>query len=130
MSEPLQPSFPLILWRGLRKKCPRCGLGGQFRKWFTLHDRCGCCDLAFEPEPGDTWAFWIVGDRIFLAVAIALIYLGVRPVALAARLLFLLLTIAAIIATMPRRQGICTALDFYFRRWPGDDRSARRTTDE
>jgi uncharacterized protein (DUF983 family) len=111
-----------MLWRGLRQRCPRCGRGEQFRRWFTLHERCECCGLEFEPHPGDTWAFWIVGDRIFLVVAIVLMVLGVRPLGWFWRLTFAGAVIAATVLTMPHRQGVCTALDYYFRVKHGTER--------
>ena len=114
-------SLHRVLWRGLRRRCPRCGVGNQFRRWFVLHDRCPHCRLEFEPKPGDTWAFWIVGDRIFIAVAIALLYFGVQPESWMGRGVFLALTITAIVLTMPQRQGVCTALDFYLRMRGGED---------
>ena len=56
MSNPtLQPSRSLMLWRGLRRKCPRCGKGGLFRHWFTMVDDCPNCKLHFEREPG----YWV-----------------------------------------------------------------------
>jgi len=124
--EPLDataPPLPPILWRGLCRKCPRCGRGNQFKRWFSLYDRCPCCALPFEPHPGDTWAFWIAGDRIFIAVAMGLVYFGVQPRTWTGRGLFLALTVTAIILTMPQRQGLCTALDFYARVRFGEERA-------
>jgi len=112
---PSKPRLMRLIWRGLCRRCPRCGLGAQFRKWFTLHDRCAHCDLVFEPHSGDTWGFWIIGDRIFLVAAIVLIYFGVRPQDWLWRGVFLGVVIAATVLTMPQRQGVCTALDYYCR---------------
>ena len=114
-------SLRRILWRGIRRKCPRCGEGAQFRRWFTLYERCASCDLEFEPHPGDTWAFWVFGDRVFLGVAIALIYFGLRPVSLPGRFVFFSFVAGAIVLTMPARQGVCTALDYFFRVKSGED---------
>lgn len=110
-----RPSLRLLIWRGLCKRCPRCGQGPLFEKWFSLHDRCGQCDLEYEPRPGDIWAFWVAGDRVFLGLTIVLVYFGVRPSDLSGRLVFLGLVVAAIVLTMPQRQGVCTALDYFFR---------------
>ena len=44
-----------------------------------MHERCANCDLQFERCPGDTWGFWIIGDRIFIAVIVAAIFMGYRP---------------------------------------------------
>lgn len=114
-------SLRRILWRGVCKRCPRCGEGAQFRTWFTLHERCASCDLEFEPHPGDTWAFWVLGDRILLGIAIAMIYFGVRPIGLPGQLVFFLVVAGAIVLTMPRRQGVCTALDYFLRLKFGED---------
>jgi uncharacterized protein (DUF983 family) len=51
----LQPSRGLMLWRGLRRKCARCGGGKLFRRWFRMTDRCPHCGLKFEREPG----YWV-----------------------------------------------------------------------
>ena len=63
------------LGRGLRKRCPHCGQGRLFSGWSFL-DRCSVCGLVFARNPGDTWAFMIIGDRVPLAGMIVLIYFG------------------------------------------------------
>lgn len=52
-----QPLYPDVgtwrsLGRGLRKRCPRCGVGGLFPSWFALRATCPRCDLRFEKEEG------------------------------------------------------------------------------
>ncbi|MCU1467057.1 MAG: hypothetical protein JWM72_2985 [Actinomycetia bacterium] len=51
----MQPSRALTLWRGLRRKCPRCGAGKLFRRWFHMVPDCPSCHLHFEREPG----YWV-----------------------------------------------------------------------
>ncbi|MCG8405689.1 MAG: hypothetical protein MI923_10870 [Phycisphaerales bacterium] len=109
------PRLTTVLWRGLRSKCPRCGGASQYRKWFTLHKHCPQCELVLEPASGDTWGFWIVGDRVFVAALLVLLYLGVLPRSWPGRLFVLGIWIAAIVITMPLRQGVCTALDYFLR---------------
>lgn len=41
-----------ILSRGLMRRCPVCGSGKLFSKWFNLAERCPRCGLRFEREPG------------------------------------------------------------------------------
>jgi len=55
-----------ILWRGVRKKCARCGGGHLFHNWFTMAENCPHCGLHFEREPG-----YFVG-----AIAINMIIVG------------------------------------------------------
>ena len=51
----MQPSRALTLSRGLRRKCPRCGAGKLFRRWFHMVRDCPNCHLHFEREPG----YWV-----------------------------------------------------------------------
>lgn len=60
----LQPSRGLMLWRGLRKKCPRCGQGKLFHRWFAMAADCPNCHLHFEREPG----YWVGAVAINTAV--------------------------------------------------------------
>jgi len=48
----LQPARGRMLWRGLRRKCPRCGGGKLFHHWFTMIDQCPRCGLRFERTEG------------------------------------------------------------------------------
>jgi uncharacterized protein (DUF983 family) len=47
-----RPDAGQLLARALRLRCPRCGSGRLFRKWFAMHQRCADCGLRFEPAPG------------------------------------------------------------------------------
>lgn len=41
-----------ILLRGLRLKCPECGLGRLYRSLFRMFSQCRYCDLIYEREQG------------------------------------------------------------------------------
>ncbi len=41
-----------MLRRGLARRCPLCGSGGLFRRWFTIVDRCPRCGFRFERIEG------------------------------------------------------------------------------
>lgn len=84
----------------------------------TLHERCASCGLRLAPRPGDTWGFWVLGDRVFIFVPVVLIYLGVTPLGLGWRALFLAAVIVPLIVTMSHRMGVCIGLDYLSRlRW-------------
>jgi uncharacterized protein (DUF983 family) len=53
---PREPDAGLskLAWRGLTKRCPRCG-AKAFSSYFTLEERCPSCGLRFEREEG----FWV-----------------------------------------------------------------------
>jgi uncharacterized protein (DUF983 family) len=65
----------LALWRGIRRRCPRCGRGGLFTGFFTIRAECPGCGLRFEREEG----FWVgamivnigVAELVFAAVLVA-----------------------------------------------------------
>lgn len=40
------------LWWGFTRRCPRCGSGHLFRRYFTIVPDCPRCSLHFEREPG------------------------------------------------------------------------------
>jgi uncharacterized protein (DUF983 family) len=46
------PSRSKILWWGFTKRCPRCGAGKLFRRYFELVPDCPRCGLHFEREAG------------------------------------------------------------------------------
>jgi uncharacterized protein (DUF983 family) len=49
---PDRVSVPAKLWRGIRKRCPRCGGGKLFKSWYQMKPRCPSCGVKFERESG------------------------------------------------------------------------------
>ena len=41
-----------MLARGLTRRCPVCGQGGLFSRWFSLAERCPRCHVRFERIEG------------------------------------------------------------------------------
>jgi len=60
-----------MLGRGLLKRCPICGAGGLFTRWFRMKERCPGCDYRFEREEG----FFLGAYVINLAIAQGLVIL-------------------------------------------------------
>jgi uncharacterized protein (DUF983 family) len=111
------------LWRGLRKQCPHCGQGRLFSGWSHL-ERCGVCGLVFEPNPGDTWAFTVIGDRLPVAAIIALIYFGVVRSHRALGLSILAVFGVLLVWTAPNRWGAGIALHYLSRVYWADPEDA------
>jgi uncharacterized protein (DUF983 family) len=104
--------------RGLRKRCPHCGEGRLFSGWSHV-ERCSVCSLIFEPRPGDTWAFTIVGDRLPVGIAIVLIYFGVVRSHRVLGLTMIVLLMVLLVLTTPNRWGASVALHYLSRvYWP------------
>ena len=108
------------LSRGVRKRCPHCGQGPLFSGFAHHLERCVQCGLVYERNPGDTWAFTILGDRVPIAVLIALAYFGVaRAHHVLGALLFVVLG-AAIVGTAPNRWGVGIAIHYLTRLYGRD----------
>lgn len=54
-----------MLWWGFTRRCPRCGSGHLFHRWFTIADDCPRCGLHFEREPG----YWAGALAVNIVVA-------------------------------------------------------------
>ena len=106
------------LRRGLRKRCPHCGEGRLFSGWSQL-GRCAVCGLAFERNPGDTWAFTVIAGRLPIALMIALIYFGVGRLDRVLGLTMTAVLAALGVWTTPNRWGVGIALHYLSRvHWP------------
>jgi uncharacterized protein (DUF983 family) len=106
------------LQRGLRKRCPHCGKGPLFSRWRQL-DRCSACGLIFAPNPGDTWAFTIIGDRLPIGAMVAVVYFGVVRSHPVLGLSLMVLLAAVLVVTAPNRWGAGIALHYLARVfWP------------
>jgi uncharacterized protein (DUF983 family) len=105
--------------RGLGKRCPHCGEGALFSGWGRHVDRCPACGLVYEKNPGDTWAFTIIGDRLPVAASIVAIYFGVVRAYPKTGVLVLIVFGALLVWTAPNRWGAGIALHYLSRvYWP------------
>ena len=73
----------------------------------------------FERNPGDTWAFTILLDRLPVAVGILLIYFGLGRTYRALGVTTFVVMAALLVATSPNRWGVGIALHYLSRvYWP------------
>ena len=109
------------LGRGLRKRCPHCGNGRLFAGWSQL-PACSHCGLVYLRNPGDTWAFTIVGDRLPIAGMIVLIYFGVVRSYPVLGFTLLIVMLVLLVWTAPNRWGVGIALHYLSRVfWPNPE---------
>lgn len=110
-----------MLMRGWKKRCPCCGRGALFSRWIDRYEKCSDCGYRYEENEGDLWAFWVFGDRFFVAAAIAAGLIlsgdtGLSPLMEWILRGSLFLTIAfCLIVTMPQRLGCCIAAECWLR---------------
>jgi uncharacterized protein (DUF983 family) len=105
--------------RGWRKRCPHCGVGDLFERGRHL-ERCTACGLVYERNPGDTWFFTIIGDRIPIAIIIVLIFFGQARLPLVAAVPLMIVAGVAIVWTAPNRWGVGMALHYLSRKFSHD----------
>jgi len=105
--------------RGWTKRCPHCGIGPLFSGWAHHLERCSACGLVYERNPGDTWAFTIIGDRLPLGALVVLVYFGVFRAHRALGLATFAVMGLLFVASSPNRWGVGIALHYLSRRrWP------------
>ena len=110
--------FRTALARGLRKRCPHCGVGPLF-SGFTHLASCSACDLVYERNPGDTWAFTIIGDRLPVAAIIVFVYFGLVRSHVVLGLIAIAVLGVLIVWTAPNRWGAGISLHYLSRvYWP------------
>jgi len=77
------------------------------------------CGLVYERNPGDTWAFTIIGDRLPIAAIIVLIYFGYGRTHRVFGLITFALLGVVLVLTAPNRWGVGIALHYLSRvYWP------------
>ena len=51
-ADPKPLTVPRLLWRGLFRRCPLCGIGDVFETWFVVRERCPRCHYPIRREEG------------------------------------------------------------------------------
>src|SRR5262249_42693266 len=102
-----------IFWRGLRMKCPRCGAGPIFRRWWTYteYTQCPHCQLPYDPR-GESLAFMYLSTAFLTGVMfIVLIVMPPKDDLLRYRVGLVLGALALYELTVPVRKGRALALN-------------------
>jgi hypothetical protein len=77
------------------------------------------CGLIYERNPGDTWAFTIIGDRLPIAAIVVLIYFGYGRTHHVLGLITFAVLGVLLVWTAPNRWGVGIALHYLSRvYWP------------
>ena len=108
---------PEIFWRGMRLKCPRCGAGAIFRRWWTYteYKQCPSCALPYDPH-GESLAFMYLSTA-FLTGVMFIVLLTIPPRNLSTYRIGLVAAALALYGvTMPFRKGIAIALNYFNRK--------------
>jgi uncharacterized protein (DUF983 family) len=106
-----------IFSRGLRLRCPRCGDGPIFRRWWTYSEypRCPRCDLPYDPR-GESLAFMYLSTA-FITGLFFIVLVTMPPHELESyRLRLAGAALLLYVATLPVRKGLAIALNYFHSR--------------
>ena len=113
-----KPSNGVLLKRGFRKRCPRCGGGHLYRGWFRMVERCPTCGYLFEREPGFFVGAYLINFAItegllFVALMVAIVVASTHPGTSVVPILLVAIPIAVLapLAFYPYSRTIWSAID-------------------
>ena len=99
--------------RGLRCRCPHCGVGRLFVSFFRLRTTCEHCAFDVTRYSADTWAAMYLSTAGLTGVVIVGM-LVFRPANLTlGRVTLAASATAAIVLTLPARKGAAIALNYF-----------------
>jgi len=67
------PTWPVLVRRGLRRQCARCGGGSVFVSRWRLKDRCPTCGYLFRREPGFFLGAWFINFMVLELLHFAMV---------------------------------------------------------
>lgn len=67
------PDWRVLLRRGFRRRCARCGGGSVFVSRYRLKDRCPTCGYLFRREPGFFLGAWFINFMVLELLHFAMV---------------------------------------------------------
>jgi len=99
--------------RSFRKKCPCCGRGALFSGFSDLNRSCPRCQLKYEANPGDTWAFMYISTAAVTGVFLVVLLWVWPPQTWLGRSLLALAAVLTFFLTWPTRKAIAVGLNYW-----------------
>lgn len=114
------PSLKTTLLRGLRLKCPSCGVGGVFKGYLKREDACQHCGESFEGIEADDGPAWLTIGVVAHIVVPLLIFLETTQLLSygAEMALVMAVTIFSTLLFLPVCKGLFIAAIWSIRRKP------------
>ena len=113
----VKPPMSVALWRGLRFRCPSCGVGAIFRGYVRVNEQCATCGLEFPIYRSDDapayFTIVIVGHLIVPAVLIA--EQTMHPATWIHLVTWLPLTLLLTLLILPRVKGALLGMQWILR---------------
>ncbi len=111
----------IVLLRGLRRRCPRCGERKIFRSWYGIKSLCPRCGLRFEKEEGGfvgaMTVNYLVTTGLWVVMLIIWLIFTVPDVPVAAILLSsIVLMVTVPLVFYPRSKTIWASFEYLIAR--------------
>jgi len=104
----------LALWRGWRRRCPKCGEGAMMKGYLKVADNCPVCREEFHHHRADDGPAWltmlIVGH--LMAPLLHVVFVEFRPEPLVLASGFLVGSVALSLYLLPRLKGMIVAFQW------------------
>ena len=97
------PSPTRMLWRGMTRRCARCGGGHLYTGWFQLVKRCPRCGYLFDREEGFFLGAFVINfgvTELLLGVVLA-VMIGLEASSGGAPLGIIIAAAAVVTVTVP-----------------------------
>jgi uncharacterized protein (DUF983 family) len=127
-----EPGGVTAFARGIARRCPRCGSGQLFERWFTIREACPRCSLRLQREEGGFLGAmtinYTVTAAVWLVVFVTWLVLDLPEVHVAA-LMFVSLAIAGLVPLLffPFAKTSWAAVDYLvYRSSPEYERDRER----
>jgi len=109
-----------VLWRGVRRRCPVCGQGRLFRRWFVMVERCPRCHLRFERAEGHWLGAIGIGTILVFGLLFAVLAIGFvatypDPPVATLTALGLIIAVGVPLLLFPVTRTLWTAIDILMR---------------
>ena len=121
------PTAWTALVRGLTKRCPWCGNGGLFRRWFVMVERCPNCGFRLDQGDGAFLGAMALNYGVAGVIFITILIVWVAATAPDVPVLPLLLvslgaTATSILVFFPFSKTLWAAIDVMLHRMDSADR--------
>ena len=111
----MMPSYSRIIWRGLQRRCPSCGIGRIFKGYLSIHEECPHCQESLKGIRTDDAAPWatilVVGHFAAPVVPIAIKF-DIETVPLT--ILMVVWVVVLALGILPLMKGAFVGLNWRF----------------
>tara|TARA_B100000315_G_scaffold260360_1_gene321129 strand:+ start:2276 stop:2650 length:375 start_codon:yes stop_codon:yes gene_type:complete len=109
------PKLSRVILRGLRRRCPQCGVGRIFSGYLTIEDACPHCQESFEgirTDDAAPWATILLLGHILAPIVMIVIKFDISTLPLTIIMAVLALVLA--LGILPLMKGVFVGLNWRF----------------